>query len=455
MNNRNTSFFVTQIILLLLFGYPCLAQEQRYLQETTVEFDSQLLESLLLPSGLDLFDEDLHFRLYNGTTSSLEQILNSARDYLETIPLTNELLNGLSSEQPDDSALWNDKEIQRVVHWMYIFNTLSDWSKEQTNTTLMDWISFNDARLENYCTSKLIPLMETNEFEQSLGAPQNSCLKAILTKFPFMKYVGVREAYKKMIQSDNLATDLTADLTKNIYEAVFNDYRRGNGRVMNAMVGDRLVVMNQGLPIFGGRNCNSNGCEKSISDEIICLSSFDTNPEHSEQRNCTLSQEYIDLLTEWDINFVLGSRTKLQDTLIAKLLFPALHTDTASCAFERVQSLYFAGVSVLTRVMLNPLKVRHYFPFDEVNDHAEQVLTTWIENDPDLTSWNDPDDDPPFNGIDPSLDPINAQVGDWMEYLNDLYTPTGDSFSMTQIFQIISFLRARCYFDFIIPPDVV
>ena len=82
-------------------------------------------------------------------------------------------------------------------------------------------------------------------------------------------------------------------------------------------------------------------------------------------------------------------------------------------------------------------------------------MTTWIENDPDLTSWNDPDDDPPFNGIDPSLDPINAQVGDWMEYLNDLYPPTGDSFSMTQIFQIISFLRARCYFDFIIPPDVV
>lgn len=418
---------------------------------TSTEFDPNLLESLLLPSRLDLFDDDLQNRLYGGDTASLNDLIGLTRNYLDTIPLTRDLLNDLSPEQSNEEEnCWNEDQIQRVVHWIYIFETFSGWAKEQTDSTLIDWIEYNDAHLESLCSSVLIPSTETNEFEQSLGAPKSTCLKTILSDFHFMKYVGVREAYKKMLTSNGLAFDGSVELTKNIYEVVFEDYE-SNDRKANAMLGDRLVVMYRGLPIFAGRNCNSQKCGKSTDDEAICLNSFNQDPQHVE-RNCTLSQEYVDRYTEWDMNFVLGGTLNLQDTLIAKLIFPGLVKDPASYLFERVQSLYLTTISGNTRILLSPWKTRHYFDFEKVNKHAEDVLDTWMMNDPNLTSWNQTDDSPPSNGVNPEDDPLIAKVGDWMSYFNDLYPPGDNSYL---VYSFISFIRTRLLFGIFVSPDAV
>ena len=229
---------------MLLHGWLLLPSSRS--QEINFEFDTELLESLLLPSSLRVYDQDFEDRILSGKTETLQIITDKAREYLETIPMTNELLNGLS-EIDDD---FNNDAIKRIVHWMYTFEILSEWSKDQSSKDLLEWVSFTDVYLEKFCDSFLIPPCKTNEFEQDLGANETSCLKKILMDFQFMKYLGVRAAYVRMLESDNLAPDMTNLLTKNVYEAVYTDFE--NKRV-NAIVGYRLVAMLRGLPIFAGR----------------------------------------------------------------------------------------------------------------------------------------------------------------------------------------------------------
>lgn len=461
MSLRKVIRFITFFAFLLPFSQSYIPSEciqHRYLQDDSfVEFDPSLLESLLLTSNLDQLNDDLQIRLYSGDTSSLRDILNSTRAYLETIPLTNDLLNGLSPEEQTDQdrdlSHWNEEEILRVLHWIYYFETFSDWVKEQSDVDdILNWIDYNNDHLENFCNLVLIPSSETNEFEQALGADTSSCLKTILTDFQYVKYLGVREAYKKMLRSDGFAVDLTTDITTNIYEAVFDDYISGDGREVNAMLGDRLIAMYRDLPIFAGRECNSSQCKKTVDDEAVCLASVDQDPRHVEERNCTVSQEYVDRYIEWNMNFVTAGSLKLQDSVIAMLLFPALHGDPASFFFERVQSLYITVVVGITRVILSPWKRRNYFPMEKVNNHAEFVLETWMMSDPNLTSWNQIDESLPSNGVSPKEDPLNARVGDWMSYLTELYPP-GESASI--VFQFLSFVRTRLLLGVFVSPDAV
>ena len=428
------------ITLLLFFVEKCFAS--KHLRKQSLDFDANLVQSLVLPSGLDSFDQDLGNRLFNRDTETFLSLFNSTKDYLKTLPVTDQLLNGLS---PNEGTFYDDYAIKRIAHWIHIYNTISEWSKEQTSTQLMAWVSSNDAYMENFCDSVLVQPMETNEFDQSLGAPEKSCLKRIYTDFGYQKYIGVREAYMKILRNGDIASEGSVELIKNIYEAVYVDFK--NGREANSIIGDRLIAMNRGLPVFSGRNCTSQGCMKNATDDFLCLSIDDL--DHVE-RNCTVSQEYVDRYTEWNLNFGF-SVSQQQDSYIAGLLFPALHEDPASYFFERLQSLYFTGVSSAVRLMLNPFKKRQYFSEDDAFTHAENVLEAWIDLDPNLTSWTDIDD-PPTNEIDPTVDPVNAEVGDWMNYFDDLATDT----SARPFFAwFITFLRVRCYFGFFIPSDVV
>ena len=412
-------------------------------QETNFGFDADLLESLLLSSSLSAYNQDFKDRVLNGNTETLQELTNKTREYLETIPFTNELLNGLS--EIDD--VFNNDEIKRIVHWMHIFEVLSEWSKDQSSEDLLGWVSFTDNYLENFCDTFLISPSQTTELEQSLGANKTSCLKAVTPDFFYMKYLGVRAFYVRMLESDNLAADITYFLTLNIYEAVFTGWER---RRVNAMIGDRLVAMYRGLPIFAGRNCTSLGCAKNVIDEEICKSSFDSD---HVQRNCTVNQDYINYYIEWNMNFVVSETVNLWDTVIAKLLYPALREDVSAFLYERVQSLHYTGCVTLIRSFLNPLKSRAYFSMDKVNEHAVSVLNNWTKNDPNLTTWTDIDY-PPANGLDPAVDPANAEVGDWMNYFTGLY-PVFPSYSSVSFAQIVTFIRIRLFFGICISSDVV
>ena len=151
------------------------------------------------------------------------------------------------------------------------------------------------------------------------------------------------------------------------------------------------------------------------------------------------------------MNFVLSKSVILQDSTIAKLIYPALMSDVSGYFYERVQSLYFVVCVNIVRILLNPLKTRHYFPLNKVNAHAENVLNNWTKNDPNLTLWTDIDN-PPLNGIDPSVDPANAEIGDWMQYLSGLYS----RFSISPYFsQIVTFVKVRLALGICISPEVV
>lgn len=117
-------------------------EHEQYLPESFVEFDSNLLHSLLVPSNFDQLGDDLQSRLYSGNTLTLRSLLSSTRAYLETIPFTNDLLNGLSPDLSNECVSWNGDQIQRVLHWIYIFDTFSHWSKEQSEQTLLAWIEY-------------------------------------------------------------------------------------------------------------------------------------------------------------------------------------------------------------------------------------------------------------------------------------------------------------------------
>lgn len=264
-------------LALFLATATALAPHLRSRVLTEVRYDDHLLTSLLHESGLEVAFPTFRASLRHVSTPVLHNLVNATMDYIETnLSATDEFLGVLDSNPQWIHADASVATLNRIAHWIHIFETFHQWTNDEPWQRQRVFEHFDDLYKD---LLKWVPPSTTNAFERTLGAPTQSKLKSVLTPFEYVKFIGIKMSYNNNLNCDT-EYDAYFRLRANIYEAIFQDALNNNWE--NVIVGHRQ----QRLHAQSGKTTAfywTNDCVVRIGS---------TQPLRSENNEPTMSESF-------------------------------------------------------------------------------------------------------------------------------------------------------------------
>lgn len=423
-----------------------------------VKYNPRLLGELVRDTGLDGLLG--HAALFGTSTSKLQKIARESCDYMRgNLPTTYGFLadeaaqdgyvRGVEADDDDGEGgkggpgpvpskaprPWDPRSrvgrwqsrVNRVAHWMHVFEQLA--RKTSSDPTFFPRVV---QEMDGRIKARLAGIEEgadVSAFEQTFFVPgqTKSTLKSALgDDFLFVKYASIRAGAVRMYEN-RAPYDVSASLDLNVYQAMWDDNRRGN--TQNTMVGSTLIGRQK--PLFAGLGCTQQACPIPAPG-TPGPDGFPT-PPCSRADNCTCGVGYMNDYLEWNLNFVLYGSI-YNDNAVAKLLFPSLYRDPAAFIRVRVESLFVALATNILRVSRrdSPIKILTY---EGALRHAKLLADNKdVSDDASLPRTGFPvyacmsPDTLPFGSPAECFAAAllqTAKAGDWLDFLDRAYPANG------------------------------